>query len=414
MNDETNSGSPRSQGADSAAPAYAALEKLASEKLASEKLTVDNLRVGKLTEKVNPVVPAQSGRRGVSKPLLMGIGGLVIVGILGLAIATGGSRGSSTELGVGPTLLAALAPGATRAPVLQAESTVVVSADVTSDTIAVSSEPDVVVAPSAEVDTEGDVVFGDEVVVGSEPSLPAKGVPAKTVPVKASAPTVCGIVRVMPLGDSLTAYPESYRGPLFRALVAANFKVDFVGSSKRGPDGGGDPDHQGHGGYRIGPDPKLDSDGNLGNLADNVEKWVPAAKPDVIVLNIGTNDLAGGGDLAAAAPKNLTNLIAKLRQLAPNAIVVAGGLPPNGWVPEGDAAMRAVGSALVAAAAADATNVIYVPVFDNMTKAGFDPTPGAGTTDKTHFSVAGGEAFAKALEPSVIDAVKRAQERQSC
>ena len=71
----------------------------------------------------------------------------------------------------------------------------------------------------------------------------------------------------MPLGDSITAWPDSYRGPLYRWLISTGRNVDFVGSQSWGPTGGGDADHQAHGGYTIGPDANLDWQGNPGNLA---------------------------------------------------------------------------------------------------------------------------------------------------
>jgi hypothetical protein len=108
--------------------------------------------------------------------------------------------------------------------------------------------------------------------------------PVTTVSVAAAAkPTVptsvapagsggCDPIRVMPLGDSLTAFPDSYRGPLFRSLKTSGWNVDFVGSSNWPPTGGGDPDGEGHGGYRIGPDDYKDFEGKPANLAGETSR----------------------------------------------------------------------------------------------------------------------------------------------
>ncbi len=246
--------------------------------------------------------------------------------------------------------------------------------------------------------------------------------PAKTVPPISSAPSpaetsvgikpatasaACDPIRVMPLGDSLTSYLESYRGPLFRSLTVAGWNVDFVGSGSGEPIGGGDPDHEGHGGYRIGPDAALDWEGNPANLANGIGGWIPKAKPEVIVLNIGTNDVAAGGETSQRAPAQLTGLVAALRTLAPDAQIVVGDLPPNAWVPEGTSETQAVGTAAQQIAKASPDFVQFTPVYNRMRANGFDLTPGVGTTDNTHFTVSGGIAFAAVLEPEVVGALQR-------
>ncbi len=65
--------------------------------------------------------------------------------------------------------------------------------------------------------------------------------------------------RIMPLGDSLTegSYPDShhsYRGYLEMMLRDAGYEFDFVGTQWRLGHGGTDFEHEGHGGFTIGPD----------------------------------------------------------------------------------------------------------------------------------------------------------------
>jgi GDSL-like Lipase/Acylhydrolase family len=243
---------------------------------------------------------------------------------------------------------------------------------------------------------------------GSQVSKVTTKPPVVSVAGAAESSAKCEPIRVMPLGDSLTAFPDSYRGPLYRSLKAAGWNVDFVGSGKWEPTGGGDADGEGHGGFRIGPDPDFkDYQGNPASLAEWVGTWIPASNPEVIVLNIGTNDIAAGGEVAVRAPAHLTALIAQLRSLAPTAQILVGDLPPGNWVPNGTPETAALGKAAKAAGEAEPKFVTFMPIFDRMRADGFDPTPGVGTTDNTHFTVSGGIAFAKVLEPSVVAAMQR-------
>jgi lysophospholipase L1-like esterase len=97
--------------------------------------------------------------------------------------------------------------------------------------------------------------------------------------------------KIMPLGDSITqGYRSSdlggYRVELFQAALNGNKNITFVGSQSQGPNTvGGKPfpkSHEGHGGYTI--------DGGLG-IQPSVVDWMKAAKPDIVTLMIGTNDV---------------------------------------------------------------------------------------------------------------------------
>ncbi|GAA3035841.1 hypothetical protein GCM10020000_11710 [Streptomyces olivoverticillatus] len=87
---------------------------------------------------------------------------------------------------------------------------------------------------------------------------------------------------VMPLGDSITygtgsSTESSYRAELWNQLTPHTDSLHFVGSQRSGklPD----PDHEGHYGWKI------------GGLTGNIENWLVAAKPNVVLLHIGTNDM---------------------------------------------------------------------------------------------------------------------------
>lgn len=138
------------------------------------------------------------------------------------------------------------------------------------------------------------------------------------VPTPARAATTP--VRIMPLGASITWGTNSgdgngYREELRRHLVTdAGLAVDFVGSQQSG--NGPDRDNEGHPGYRI------------DQVAAGTDQWVAAAKPDVVLLNAGTNDMIQNYDVAGA-PDRLGALVDRILADAPAATVVVSTLVPN-------------------------------------------------------------------------------------
>lgn len=131
-------------------------------------------------------------------------------------------------------------------------------------------------------------------------------------------------VRIMPMGDSITygsggtANLGGYRGPLYTLLTNAGYTPDFVGTQTGNSSLLADPDHQGHGGWRI------------AQLDANVEAWFAAiADPDVILLHIGTNDF-GANDNISTAINRLDALILKMATLRPNANIIVTNLMERG------------------------------------------------------------------------------------
>ncbi|MEW6359509.1 MAG: SGNH/GDSL hydrolase family protein [Planctomycetota bacterium] len=127
-------------------------------------------------------------------------------------------------------------------------------------------------------------------------------------------------VRAMPLGDSITRgliipppgmVPGGYRAPLYQRLTREWGPVVFVGSANDNPDPDRlpCPNHEGHGGFRI------------DEIAAGIELWLDRAGPDVILLHIGTNDMAQGFDLARA-PARLRDLIEKIAGRSPKAYLL--------------------------------------------------------------------------------------------
>ncbi|GAA2515586.1 SGNH/GDSL hydrolase family protein [Winogradskya humida] len=123
--------------------------------------------------------------------------------------------------------------------------------------------------------------------------------------------TPFGTVRVMPLGDSIvrgTGAPgfDSFRTVLRDHLIRDGMQVDFVGSQSDGT--GADRDHEGHGGY------------DLGELAFDVDGWLHAYQPDVILLEAGTNNVTQGDDPGVMVG-DLGTLIDRIRAVRPEAHV---------------------------------------------------------------------------------------------
>ncbi|SDT82477.1 Lysophospholipase L1 [Streptomyces sp. TLI_053] len=144
---------------------------------------------------------------------------------------------------------------------------------------------------------------------------------AATAPTaSATAPAPAPLLRVMPLGDSITAgYRSStdagYRGPLGDLVAQQNrYTVDLVGSNHNGAVT--DPDNEGHSGYMV------------NDIAAGVDGWLQAAQPDVVLLHIGINDLDRGTDKAHAADRT-SALIDRVLAARPGVSVLVMGLIPT-------------------------------------------------------------------------------------
>ena len=130
-------------------------------------------------------------------------------------------------------------------------------------------------------------------------------------------------LRIMPLGDSITQGSrryDSYRRPLWHQLQAAGHKVNFVGSSARNHWGGPpnddfDRDHEGHWGWTI------------NQILEHLPAWAAAAKPDAVLIHLGTNDLFQGDDPETIA-RELRDVIAVLRGVNPRVALFVAELIP--------------------------------------------------------------------------------------
>jgi lysophospholipase L1-like esterase len=130
-------------------------------------------------------------------------------------------------------------------------------------------------------------------------------------------------VKIMPLGDSITQANRehnSYRRPLWKSLVAEGFDVDFVGSQR-----------DNHLGPPPDPDFDLDHEGHWGWTADEVlaeiPGWAAAHRPDVVLLQLGTNDVLRGQSLTQTA-EELIGIVEALRVANPRVSVLLARLTP--------------------------------------------------------------------------------------
>lgn len=238
-------------------------------------------------------------------------------------------------------------------------------------------------------------------------------------------------VRIMALGDSITAggdpaqpatSPQSYRGYLGTSLQAAGYQVDFVGSEKAVAIGGTDPDHEGHGGYTIGPDnSKLCPNCPPANIDASLQGWLDAAQPDIVVLLIGVNDLLPESNpngvvretVPTQAGAKLTALVRRIRSLRPQTTVVVASYPPITFLVDpaltGRVAFGLLNDAAKALGAGADDRIVYAPLRETLDTGWTQEDVLSASGDQLHPSAAGAKkmaaVFHEALVP-VLDALK--------
>ncbi len=145
------------------------------------------------------------------------------------------------------------------------------------------------------------------------------------------------VVRVMPLGDSIT--DDFTRYDTWQGLVEAGYQVDFVGTqssipaSRAGdvPDVAGlsfDQDHEGHSGWAA-------SEILAGNPdepdAGRLVEWLKTVETDVVLLHVGTNDLARLGSDAELVADRISRIVFELQQVMPDVTIFVAQITPIGF-----------------------------------------------------------------------------------
>ncbi len=126
------------------------------------------------------------------------------------------------------------------------------------------------------------------------------------------------MLRLLPLGDSITEgydVPGGYRWRLGERLREAGVTFEFVGSLENGPDDWRDRHHEGHSGWRI------------DQLQAHIHEWLATAKPDWVMLMIGTNDIVQNWELSTALAR-LTALVEAIVQDCPQGTLAIATVPP--------------------------------------------------------------------------------------
>ncbi|MBO0352146.1 PEP-CTERM sorting domain-containing protein [Phormidium pseudopriestleyi FRX01] len=141
-------------------------------------------------------------------------------------------------------------------------------------------------------------------------------------------------LKIMPLGDSNTRGrgddPAGYRDDLWMRLNDSGFNVDFVGSATtNSPTNWDQPyafdrNHQGHGGYAI----SGNTYAGAGDLMSNIDNWLNAATPDVILLMAGTNDFIFQNTTAQETIDELGTLIDKILGWSSDVNVLISSIAP--------------------------------------------------------------------------------------
>jgi acetylxylan esterase len=216
-----------------------------------------------------------------------------------------------------------------------------------------------------------------------------------TLTAAAPAASADTAVKVMPLGDSITGSPGCWRQLLWSRLQSTGYSnVDFVGTLDNSTSCGTpyDGDNEGHGGFLA-----------TNILRDNqLPGWLSAARPDVVMMHLGTNDVWNAVPTATLLT-TFGGLVDQMRASNPSMrVLVAKIIPMN---PSGcpDCGQRVVdlNAALPAWAATKSTTASPVTVVDQWT--GFSTS--ADTGDGVHPNATGNQKMADRWYPALTSAV---------
>lgn len=156
---------------------------------------------------------------------------------------------------------------------------------------------------------------------------PARGEPyfPRTGAVEPMAPAVSCPLRVMPIGDSVTAGSGSLAGGGYRRRIQLRADADslnlvMVGRQKKGSVNGKDLWHEGYSGNTI-SDIRYDP-------TEGIDAAMAANNPDVVVLMAGTADIEVGTPDPATMASQLQALIDHILNTWPSVYLIVTSIPP--------------------------------------------------------------------------------------
>jgi acyl-CoA thioesterase I len=196
-------------------------------------------------------------------------------------------------------------------------------------------------------------------------------------------------LRIMPLGASSTvgtgsASTAGYRGPLQQRMAAHGIAVELVGSQHDGPASVPDRDHEGHGGW------------TLARMAPRVAAWVRDARPDVVLLHAGTNDLIQGASAQVAAQR-LDMVLDAIHEVSDVHVIVAGIWAPLPARAPARAEFDALAAAVVAEHGAEGRSASYADTAELLTS--------TDLADGLHPNAAGYQRIAAMWEEQIMATV---------
>jgi acyl-CoA thioesterase-1 len=176
------------------------------------------------------------------------------------------------------------------------------------------------------------VIFGVQTPDGVRNGPVVDAVPAAGVAVHP--------LRIMALGGSSTVGEGSpstagFRGPLESLLARDGTAFVMVGSQQSGPPSVPDRHHEGHPGW------------TMAQMQPLVAGWMKAQRPDVVLLQVGTNDLNSGVSAPATAAR-LDRMLTTIHGVSNAGVIVAGVWAPLRAHAQARADYQRLASAVVA------------------------------------------------------------------
>ncbi len=162
-------------------------------------------------------------------------------------------------------------------------------------------------------------------------------------------------IKIIPLGDSITrgvggsgATFEGYRDDLDALLSTEQVDFDFVGSLSDG--NGFDSDHEGHGGFRA------------DQLLNQIEAYLSANHPDLVILHIGTNDISNDQTPESTA-NEISNILDAIHSFDRNVKVILASLVPRTDGKDNSTnILNSLLEMLVQTKASDGVRIFYAPM----------------------------------------------------